>query len=89
MEEWKLEQIEEINRFNGWLEAQIVDACTALDKCGDGSSADGSNSIDMLEDIQKDRIFQLRRMKDSLPKYLLSNEQALPQPGSGSTLGSP
>jgi hypothetical protein len=66
MKEWKLTQIKEINRFNGWLEAQIADACTSLDKC-----ADGSHTMDILED----RIMQLRRMKDALPKYLLSNRK--------------
>jgi hypothetical protein len=63
MKEWKLIQVKEINRFNGWLEAQIADACISLDKC-----ADGSHTMDILED----RIIQLRRMKDALPKYLLS-----------------
>ena len=61
MKGWKLTQIKEINRFSGWLEAQIADACTSLDKC-----ADGSHTMDILED----RIIQLRRMKDALPKYL-------------------
>jgi len=64
MKEWKLTQTKEINRFNAWLESQVVDACASLDKC-----ADESHTTDILED----RILQLRRMKDSLPKYLLSN----------------
>ena len=67
MKEWKLTQIKEINHFNVWLGAQLVDACASLDKC-----ADGSHTMDILED----RILQLRRMKDSLPKYLLSNDSA-------------
>lgn len=66
MKEWKLIQIKKINHFNAWLEAQIVDTCASLDKC-----ADGTHTMDILED----RILQLRRIKDSLPKYLLSNRK--------------
>jgi hypothetical protein len=64
MKEWKASQVAEIRKINVWLEAQIADACESLDKC-----ADGSHTMDILED----RILQLRRMKDSLPKYLLAN----------------
>jgi hypothetical protein len=64
MKEWKLNQIRTINRFDRWLEVQIANSCKTLYKC-----ADGSHTTDILED----RILQLRRMKDALPQYLLSN----------------
>lgn len=59
MKNWKHSQIKQIQRINNWLEAQIADALTSLGKC-----ADGSHTMDILED----RIFDLRRMKDSIPK---------------------
>jgi hypothetical protein len=64
MKNWKrsqIKQIKQIKQINNWLDAHVADPLTSLDKCADGSHA---------MDIPKDMIFELRRMKDSIPKYL-------------------
>ena len=64
MNEWNKNQINKIKRINEWANMEIKKSQAALDKCGDGSY-----TIDVLED----RVLQLRRIKDSLPKYVLSD----------------